>query len=39
MRELLGEASGMEVLYDGEGELLTRSRWCAAQFFCARRRE
>ena len=39
MRELLGESSGMEVLYDGEGELLTRSRWCTAQFFCARRRE
>ena len=38
MRMLLGEDSGMDVLYDGEGELLTRSRWCNAQFFCARKR-
>ena len=27
----------MEVLYDVEGELLTRGAWCTAQFFCARR--
>ena len=39
MRQILGEASGMEVLYDGEGELLTRSTWCTAQFYCARRVE
>lgn len=38
MRQLLGEDAGMEVLYDGEGELLTRSEWVTAQFFCARKR-
>ena len=38
MRQLIGEAQGMEVLYDGEGQLLTRSTWVTAQFFAARRR-
>ena len=39
MRELLGEAAGMEVVYDGEGELLTRGKWISAQFYCARKRD
>ena len=39
MRELLGESAGMRVLYDGEGELLTRGTWIPAQFFCAQRFE
>ena len=39
MRQLLGESSGMEVLYEHEGELLTRGKWCTAQFYCARRLE
>ena len=37
MRMLLGEDAGMRVLYDGEGELLTRNRWCTAQFYAAQR--
>ena len=38
MRAALGEVAGFDVLYDGEGELLTRGVWVPAQFFCARRR-
>lgn len=36
MRELCGEDQGFEVLYDGEGELITRGKWVPAQFFVAR---
>ena len=37
MRQVIGEDAGMRVLYDGEGELLTRGTWCSAQFYCAQR--
>lgn len=37
MRELIGESAGMRVLYDEEGELLTRGTWCTAQFYAAQR--
>lgn len=37
MRQVIGEDSGMRVLADVEGELLTRGTWCTAQFYCAQR--
>lgn len=39
MRQVVGENANMRVLYDGEGELLTRNEWIPAQFYCAQRCE
>jgi len=38
MAQLLGEDADMDVLYDVEGELLTRGKWVTAQFFCGLKR-